>query len=136
MRGWKSQEICLSGFEEMPGICRGGTEPRDAYQTLVSEIMLQQTQVDRVRRASVDFVERWPDLESLAEASEEEVLGMWSGLGYYRRARMLHRLALEVVGSGEDRLPGSFAALKALPGVGDYTACSSRFVGVRSGRCR
>lgn len=100
------------------------TEVRDAYRTLVSEIMLQQTQVDRVVPRFVNFIRRWPDLESLAEASEEDVLGMWSGLGYYRRARLLHRLARQVVDSGEDHLPASFEALKALPGIGDYTAAA------------
>ncbi len=100
------------------------TEPRDAYRTLVSEIMLQQTQVDRVTPRFVEFVRRWPDLEALAAASEDDVLAIWSGLGYYRRARLLHRLAREVVGSGRDRLPSDIEALRALPGIGDYTAAA------------
>ena len=100
------------------------TEPRDAYRTLVSEIMLQQTQVDRVVPRFVEFVERWPDLKALAAASEDDVLALWSGLGYYRRARMLHRLAREVIGSGRDRLPQDLQALRALPGIGDYTAAA------------
>ena len=100
------------------------SEPRDAYRTLVSEVMLQQTQVDRVAPRFVEFVERWPDLRALAAASEDDVLALWSGLGYYRRARMLHRLAREVIESGRDRLPQDFQALRALPGIGDYTAAA------------
>ncbi|MEN8164824.1 MAG: A/G-specific adenine glycosylase, partial [Acidobacteriota bacterium] len=100
------------------------TEPRDAYRTLISEIMLQQTQVDRVAPRFVEFVRRWPDLEALSAASEDDVLALWSGLGYYRRARMLHRLAREVVGSGRDRLPENIEALRGLPGIGDYTAAA------------
>ena len=100
------------------------TEPRDAYRTLVSEIMLQQTQVDRVAPKFVEFVQRWPDLKALAAASEDDVLAIWSGLGYYRRARMLHRLSREVIESGRDRLPEDLEALQALPGIGDYTAAA------------
>jgi len=100
------------------------TEPRDAYRTLVSEIMLQQTQVDRVAPHFVEFVRRWPDLETLAVASEDDVLAIWSGLGYYRRARMLHKLAREVVESGSNQLPDDIEALTALPGIGDYTAAA------------
>lgn len=100
------------------------TEPRDAYRTLVSEIMLQQTQADRVAPRYVEFVQRFPDLKALAAASEDDVLALWSGLGYYRRARLLHRLACEVIRSGRDRLPEGIEALRALPGVGDYTAAA------------
>ena len=100
------------------------TDPRDAYRTLVSEIMLQQTQVDRVTPRFVEFVHRWPDIKALAAASEDDVLSVWSGLGYYRRARLLHRLAREVVESGRDRLPQDIEGLRALPGIGDYTAAA------------
>ncbi len=99
-------------------------EPRDPYRTLVSEIMLQQTQVDRVVPRFVEFVERWPDITSLAEASVDDVLGVWSGLGYYRRARMLHALARGLVSRNGGELPGDIAGLRALPGVGEYTAAA------------
>lgn len=99
------------------------SEPRDPYEVIVSEFMLQQTQVERVVGYFGVFVSRFPDLEVLAAASEEEVLASWSGLGYYRRARMLHRLAKEVAaGSGE--LPRSAAELERLPGIGHYTAAA------------
>jgi A/G-specific adenine glycosylase len=96
-------------------------EPRDPYLVLVSEIMLQQTQVDRVVGFFGEFVRRFPNLESLASSPEAEVLGAWSGLGYYRRARLLHRLAREVAACGGG-LPTSAASLRALPGIGPYTA--------------
>jgi A/G-specific adenine glycosylase len=99
------------------------TEPRQAYPTLVSEIMLQQTQVDRVAPRFVAFLERFPTIGALASASEDEVVAAWSGLGYYRRARMLHRLAREIVASGEP-LPTDPKSLRRLPGVGEYTAAA------------
>jgi len=90
---------------------------------LVSELMLQQTRVDRVVPRFREFLRRFPDLRSLAQVREEEVLEAWSGLGYYRRARSLHRLAREVVERG-GRLPGSAAGLRELPGIGPYTAAA------------
>jgi A/G-specific adenine glycosylase len=99
------------------------TETRDPYRTLVSELMLQQTQVDRVIPRYNAFLDRFPTLEVLASASEDEVLEAWSGLGYYRRARLLHRLALEVA-DGPGELPGSASELEKLPGIGPYTAAA------------
>ncbi len=99
------------------------TVPRDPYHTLVSELMAQQTQLDRVVPRFEVFVARFPDLSALAAATEEEVLEAWSGLGYYRRARLLHRLAREVVGGGGE-LPSSAADLERLPGIGPYTAAA------------
>jgi A/G-specific adenine glycosylase len=99
------------------------TTPRDPYRSLVSEFMAQQTQIDRVAPRFEAFIERFPGLADIAAASEDEVVEAWSGLGYYRRARLLHRLAREVVaGSGE--LPRSAAELERLPGVGPYTAAA------------
>jgi A/G-specific adenine glycosylase len=99
------------------------TAPRDPYRVLVSEVMLQQTQVDRVVPRYETFVETFPTLDALAVASEDDVLEKWSGLGYYRRARLLHRLARDVV-DGSGRLPDSAAELVKLPGVGPYTAAA------------
>jgi len=96
------------------------SEPRDPYLVLVSEIMLQQTQVDRVAPRFSDFIARFPTIADLAAATEDEVLAAWSGLGYYRRARNLHRLAREVGG----RLPRVAADLEQLPGIGPYTAAA------------
>ncbi len=98
-------------------------EPRDPYGVLVSELMLQQTQVDRVIPKYREFMASFPDLVALAEADEEEVLTVWSGLGYYRRARLLHRLARQVLGEG-GQLPKTAIELESLPGVGPYTAAA------------
>lgn len=92
------------------------------YRTWVSEIMLQQTQVDTV----IPYYERWmarfPDVFSLASADEQEVLSVWEGLGYYSRARNLHKSARIVVKDLDGHLPQTVAALRKLPGIGPYTA--------------
>jgi A/G-specific adenine glycosylase len=94
------------------------------YRTLVSELMLQQTVVATVIPYFHRFVARFPDFAALAAASEDEVLAHWSGLGYYARARNLHRAARAVVEQHGGRLPEGEAALRALPGVGAYTAAA------------
>lgn len=96
----------------------------DPYRILVSEVMLQQTRVEVVRDRYVDFLARFPDLSALAGAGEDEVLAAWSGMGYYRRARSLRRLALAVLAEHGGRLPAAREALRALPGIGDYTAAA------------
>lgn len=96
-------------------------EPRNPYHTLVSELMAQQTQLDRVIPRFVEFIRRFPSLEAVAEAEEEDVLGSWSGLGYYRRAKMLHALAIRVSKEG-GHLPSKAEELRLLPGIGPYTA--------------
>jgi A/G-specific adenine glycosylase len=98
-------------------------EPRNPYHVLVSEFMLQQTQVERVVPRFEAFVGRFPTFEVLAGVFEEEVLEEWSGLGYYRRARMLHRLAREVM-ERPDGLPQTAGELVKLPGIGPYTAAA------------
>ncbi len=98
-------------------------EPRHPYHVLVSEFMLQQTQVDRVVPRFESFVARFPTFEKLAGATEEDVLEEWSGLGYYRRARMLHKLAQEVM-ERPDGLPLTASELVKLPGIGPYTAAA------------
>ena len=96
---------------------------RDPYHVLVSELMLQQTQVSRVLLKYPEFLARFPTLESVAEAAPRRVMEAWDGLGYYARARNLHRLARAVVREGEPaRLPAELDALRALPGIGAYTA--------------
>ena len=94
---------------------------RDAYAVWVSEIMLQQTQVETVIPYYQRFMARFPDLAALAAASPDEVLGLWSGLGYYARGRNLHRAAQEMAAQGGG-FPADFAAIAALPGVGRSTA--------------
>ncbi|HYL28205.1 MAG TPA: A/G-specific adenine glycosylase [Candidatus Nitrosotalea sp.] len=99
---------------------------RDPYRTVVSEFMLAQTQVDRVVPKFVAFVERFPDFASLASASTADVLREWKGLGYNSRAVRLHRLAREVVERYGGALPAEREALRAIPGIGPYTAAAIR----------
>ncbi len=96
----------------------------DPYRTWVSEIMLQQTRVAAVIKHYRVFLERFPTLGALAAASEAEVLAAWSGLGYYRRARMLHRGAQFVMAEWSGVISGTAEALRKLPGVGEYTSAA------------
>jgi A/G-specific adenine glycosylase len=96
----------------------------DAYYIWVSEIMLQQTRVAAVIEHYNEFLRRFPSLLSLALAAEADVLAAWSGLGYYRRARMLHKAAQFIVLEREGRLPVSSVELRTLPGIGEYTAAA------------
>jgi A/G-specific adenine glycosylase len=98
---------------------------RDPYHILVSELMLQQTQVSRVVPKYAEFLETFPTLHDIARARPKRVTEAWAGLGYYARARNLHALAKVVTDGGRDAysvLPPDAASLRALPGVGAYTA--------------
>lgn len=95
---------------------------RDPYAIWISETMLQQTRVDAVVPYYERFLAQLPTVASLAEASEDRVLSLWSGLGYYRRARMLHAAARRVVREHGARLPEGLEQLRSLEGVGRYTA--------------
>jgi A/G-specific adenine glycosylase len=95
---------------------------RDPYRVLVSEIMLQQTQVSRVETYYQRFLERFPSVHDLAAAPPRAVRESWEGLGYYRRAANLHRLAREVVRERDGVIPAEPEELVRLPGVGRYTA--------------
>ena len=99
-------------------------QTRDPYRIWVSEVMLQQTRVATVIARYTQFIQRFPSLVSLALAREDEVLTMWSGLGYYRRARMLHSAAQLLVNEHGGSLPHTSQELRRLPGVGDYTAAA------------
>jgi A/G-specific adenine glycosylase len=95
---------------------------RDPYKILVSEVMLQQTQVDRVRAYYTAFLKQFPTVHDLASAPLGDVLRMWQGLGYNRRAKMLYEAAQEVVSNHDGRFPKSVEELQNLRGVGPYTA--------------
>lgn len=97
-------------------------QPRSAYRVWLSEIMLQQTQVATVIPYFTRFVDSFPDISTLAEASQDQVLAHWSGLGYYARARNLHATAKICVNDYQADLPNDAENLKALPGIGPSTA--------------
>ena len=94
------------------------------YQVWLSEVILQQTRVNQGMDYYLRFVERWPTVTDLAQASEEEVLKMWQGLGYYSRARNLHHCAQQVVKDYGGEFPADFEKLKQLKGIGNYTAAA------------
>ena len=96
----------------------------DPYHVWLSEIMLQQTTVGAVRDYFTRFLAAWPAVADLAAAPEEDILKAWAGLGYYSRARNLHKCARVIVAEHGGRFPGSAAELKTLPGIGDYTAAA------------
>jgi A/G-specific adenine glycosylase len=99
-------------------------QDRDPYRVWLSEIMLQQTRVAAVTDHYQRFLRRFPSIEKLASARESSVLAAWSGLGYYRRARMLHAAARKIMKEHGGKFPGSAEDLRALPGIGRYTAAA------------
>lgn len=103
---------------------------RTLYGTLVSEIMLQQTTVATVVGKFDGFLNRFPNLETLAKATEEEVCMEWKGLGYYRRARLLRQAAIALVKECNGKFPASRHELKKLSGIGDYTASALVAIGM------
>ena len=101
----------------------------DPYRVWVSEVMLQQTTVATVKSYFVKFLERWPKIEDLAAAELDDILHAWQGLGYYSRARNLHKCALEVVAKWHGKFPKLEAELQSLPGIGPYTAAAVAAIG-------
>ena len=96
----------------------------DPYKIWLSEIILQQTRVNQGLPYYMKFIEKFPDVRSLAQASEQEVLRLWQGLGYYTRARNLHKCAQTVVKEFNGVFPSEYEELKKLPGIGSYTAAA------------
>jgi A/G-specific adenine glycosylase len=116
--GWYDANARVLPWRVAPG--SGGAA--DPYRVWLSEVMLQQTTVAAVRPRFAAWVARWPDVESLAAADEAEVMAAWAGLGYYARARNLLKAARAVAARGG--FPGEEAGLRALPGLGAYTAAA------------
>ncbi|HEV2818403.1 MAG TPA: A/G-specific adenine glycosylase [Allosphingosinicella sp.] len=107
----------------LPWRAEAGVRP-DPYRVWLSEVMLQQTTVAAVRPYFEAFTRRWPNVEALAAAADEEVMAAWAGLGYYARARNLLACARAVVADHRGRFPEDEAGLRALPGIGPYTAAA------------
>ncbi|MEL6768962.1 MAG: A/G-specific adenine glycosylase, partial [Pseudomonadota bacterium] len=103
---------------------RAAGERPDPYRVWLSEVMLQQTTVATVTPRFAAFLSRWPDVSALATAPREDVLAEWAGLGYYARARNLHACAAAVAERHDGRFPDTEDGLRALPGIGDYTAAA------------
>ncbi|MCT2398244.1 A/G-specific adenine glycosylase [Novosphingobium mangrovi (ex Huang et al. 2023)] len=108
---------------DLPWRARPGTPPPEPYRVWLSEVMLQQTTVAAVKDYFAAFTSRWPSVEALAVASDEDVMAAWAGLGYYARARNLLACAREVAANG-GRFPDTEEGLRALPGLGAYTAAA------------
>lgn len=117
------QKIILDNYSQN-GRLFPWKETRDPYAILVSEIMLQQTQTERVIPKYTEWLQRFPDVHTLANAELSEVLKLWSGLGYNRRARFLHEAAkkLSIIINDTGEFPNSAIELEKLPGIGHYTA--------------
>ena len=116
------QTFVLDWFEKCGRHDLPWRQTQDPYLILVSELMLQQTQVVRVIPKYEAFVKRWPTAAQLASASLGDVLRMWQGLGYNRRAKFLHECAKEITENHAGQFPLSEAKLRKLPGIGPYTA--------------
>jgi len=96
----------------------------DPYRIWVSEIILQQTRIRQGWDYYLSFLEKFPDLQALAKAEEEEVLKLWQGLGYYSRARNMHAAAIEIMNQHQGRFPDTYDEIRKLKGIGDYTAAA------------
>ena len=105
---------------------------QDSYRIWVSEVMLQQTQVKKVKEYYDKFIQRFPDVKRLADAPLQDVLKVWEGLGYYARARNLHKAAKGVVEEFGGEIPSDYATFRQLPGVGDYTAAAVQSIAFNS----
>lgn len=115
---WYDQHRRVLPWRALPG------EAADPYRVWLSEIMLQQTTVTVVQGYYTKFLRLWPDLPALAAADVEQVFTAWAGLGYYRRARLLHNCAVQVMEQHGGRFPADEVDLRQLPGIGAYTAAA------------
>ncbi|WP_127144753.1 A/G-specific adenine glycosylase [Pelagibacterium montanilacus] len=121
--GWYDRHARALPWRVSPASRAAGARP-DPYRVWLSEIMLQQTTIAAVRAYFETFVELWPTVADLAAAPLDDVLVRWAGLGYYARARNLHACARVVAEQHGGRFPTTAAALRALPGIGDYTSAA------------
>ncbi len=109
---------------DLPWRAKTGGAPPDPYHVWLSEVMLQQTTVQAVKPYYTKFLNKWPTIHDLANAPQDEVMAAWAGLGYYARARNLHKCAKTVSIECDGIFPEEQATLKKLPGIGDYTSAA------------
>jgi A/G-specific adenine glycosylase len=109
-------------------------QTRDPYKIWLSEIILQQTRIDQGRDYYIKFVTTYPDVHSLANASEHDVLKLWQGLGYYTRARNLHQTAIAIVNDFKGQFPDNYNGLIKLKGIGEYTAAAISSIAFKESR--
>ena len=121
--GWYDRHHRTLPWRVSPADAAVGLVP-DPYHVWLSEIMLQQTTVGAVKSYFLAFLQAWPTVVDLAAADEEDILKAWAGLGYYSRARNLHKCARIVVDVHGGRFPSDATELKTLPGIGDYTSAA------------
>lgn len=117
------QDTLINWYEESHRDLPWRNNP-SPYEVWISEVILQQTRVNQGMDYYLHFTKKWPTVNDLAQASEEEVLKMWQGLGYYSRARNLHHCAKQVVEQYKGEFPSDFEKLKQLKGIGNYTAAA------------
>lgn len=115
------QQLILKWYEENGRILPWRTTS-SPYHILISEIMLQQTQVSRVIQKYNDFIKKFPDFSTLASSSTKDLLSIWQGLGYWRRAKYLQELAKQVITKYNGKLPKNIEVLETFPGIGPYTS--------------
>ncbi len=121
--GWYDRHARSLPWRVSPGDRAQGVRP-DPYRVWLSEVMLQQTTVAAVKSYFAVFTQRWPNVQALANAADEDVMAAWAGLGYYARARNLLACAREVTRHRNGRFPETADALRDLPGIGDYTSAA------------
>jgi len=120
---WYDRHHRILPWRVSPAEQASGIKP-DPYRIWLSEVMLQQTTVEAVKSYFTKFVERWPTVQAMAQASEDDILRAWAGLGYYSRARNLKKCADAVAEQHEGKFPSNAVGLKELPGIGDYTSAA------------
>ena len=116
--------ILLRWHQDNPRLLPWSYEVPDPYRIWISEIIMQQTRIDQGTDYYLRFIHHFPTVQSLSAASLDEVMRMWQGLGYYTRARNLHKAARYVVGSLNGCIPDTYDGLLALPGIGPYSAAA------------
>ncbi|RCK99995.1 MAG: A/G-specific adenine glycosylase [Candidatus Tokpelaia sp. JSC189] len=120
---WYDRYHRILPWRVTPAEQASGIKP-DPYQIWLSEIMLQQTTVEAVKSYFTRFLNQWPNIKALSRASQDDILKIWAGLGYYSRARNLKACADKIVANHDSHFPQTLEGLRALPGIGDYTAAA------------